>query len=72
MSLVHRLDLVSAAQTAHRDVAVSAIANGECAHVGGVKADIMRLFAGELGVPESGAGGGELAGDCQRRGCLAR
>ena len=63
VSLVHGSDLGASAQAAHGNVTVSAVAYGERADVGGIEVYIRRLFAGELGVPEGGACGGELTRD---------
>ena len=66
MTFVHRFDLLSAAQTAHRDVAVGSIADTKGADVGGEQVDLWGFFAGVLGIPERRSRSGELIGDRQR------
>lgn len=57
----------AAAEIAHADGRVGAIGHGEGSGVSGLEAARGRS-RGELGVPENGRRGGELAGDAQGRG----
>ena len=61
VSFVHRRDLAAATQTSHGDITVGAIADAEGANVRWEQVDLGRFSAGELGVPEDGARGGQLA-----------
>lgn len=66
MPLVHCTYSVAAPQTPHRDIAVVAVADAQCPHVRRQQPDVVRFAVRVFGVPERGAGGGQLRGDVER------